>query len=70
LAERGIFISYETIRRWVDHFGSMVAAGRWVDHFGSMVAAGLRKPRPKPNAGFDTLSHFTGFVTFAGFTCQ
>jgi hypothetical protein len=57
LAERGIFVSYETIRRWVDHFGSMVAAG-------------LRKPRPKPNAGFDTLSHFTGFVTFAGFTCQ
>ena len=26
LAERGIMVSYETVRRWVNHFGPMVAA--------------------------------------------
>ena len=26
LAERGIFVSYETVRRWVNHFGPMIAA--------------------------------------------
>jgi transposase-like protein len=35
LAERGILVSYETVRRWVDHFGPMIAAD-------------LRKRRPKP----------------------
>ena len=35
LAERGISLSYETVRRWVNHFGPMVAAD-------------LRKRRPKP----------------------
>jgi hypothetical protein len=25
LAERGITVSYETVRRWVNHFGPMVA---------------------------------------------
>ena len=35
LAERGIAVSYETVRRWVNHFGPMVAAD-------------LRKHRPKP----------------------
>ena len=35
LAERGITVSYETIRRWVNHFGPMIAAD-------------LRKRRPKP----------------------
>ena len=35
LAERGITVSYETIRRWVNHFGPMIAAH-------------LRKRRPKP----------------------
>ena len=34
LAERGIVVSYETIRRWVNHFGPMIAAD-------------LRKRRPK-----------------------
>jgi hypothetical protein len=24
LAERGIFVSYETVRRWVNHFGGFV----------------------------------------------
>jgi transposase-like protein len=36
LAERGIIPSYETIRRWANHFGPRVAAG-------------LRKRRPKPH---------------------
>ncbi len=35
LAERDIAVSYETIRRWVSHFGPMIAAD-------------LRKRRPKP----------------------
>src|ERR1700735_748234 len=35
LAERGIAVSYETVRRWVNHFGPTIAAG-------------LRKRRPKP----------------------
>jgi putative transposase len=31
LAERGILVSYETVRRWVNHFGPMIAATalRW-----------------------------------------
>ena len=37
LAERGISISYETVRRWVNHFGPIIAAQ-------------LRKRRPKPHA--------------------
>ena len=37
LAERGISVSYETIRRWANHFGPRVAAD-------------LRKRRPKPHA--------------------
>jgi putative transposase len=35
LAERGIAVSYETVRRWLNHFGPMIAAD-------------LRKRRPKP----------------------
>jgi putative transposase len=35
LAERGITVSYETVRRWVNHFGPMIAAD-------------LRRRRPKP----------------------
>src|SRR6266852_6217185 len=37
LAERGIIVSYETVRRWVNHFGSMIAAD-------------LRRRRPKPHS--------------------
>src|SRR5580700_54364 len=37
LAERGIIVSYETVRRWVNHFGPKVAAD-------------LRKRRPRPHA--------------------
>jgi hypothetical protein len=37
LAERGIAVSYEIVRRWVSHFGPMIAAH-------------LRKRRPKPHA--------------------
>ena len=36
LAERGILVSYETVRRWVNHFGPKIAAD-------------LRKRRPKPH---------------------
>jgi transposase-like protein len=36
LAERGVTVSYETVRRWVNHFGPMIAAN-------------LRKRRPKPH---------------------
>jgi putative transposase len=35
LAERGITVSYEIVRRWVQHFGPVIAAD-------------LRKRRPKP----------------------
>jgi len=35
LAERGIRVSYETVRRWVNHFGPRIAAE-------------LRRRRPKP----------------------
>ena len=37
LAERGIIVSYETVRRWVNHFGPKIAAD-------------LRKRRPRPHA--------------------
>jgi hypothetical protein len=36
LAERGIMVSHETVRRWMNHFGPMIAAD-------------LRKRRPKPH---------------------
>jgi transposase-like protein len=36
LAESGIAVSYETVRRWVNHFGPKIAAD-------------LRKRRPKPH---------------------
>lgn len=36
LAERGILVSRETIRRWVNHFGPLLAAD-------------VRKRRPKPD---------------------
>jgi putative transposase len=36
LAERGITVSYETVRRWVNHFGPRIAAD-------------LHKRRPKPH---------------------
>ena len=36
LAERGVVVPYETVRRWVNHFGPMIAAD-------------LRKRRPKPH---------------------
>jgi transposase-like protein len=53
LAERGIIVSYETVRRWVKHFGSMIAAD-------------LRRRRPKPHstcvsAGAISLTEAAGF---------
>jgi putative transposase len=37
LAERGIMVSYETVRRWVRYFGPTIAAD-------------LRRRRPKPHS--------------------
>ena len=37
LAERGIIVSYETVRRWVNHFGPMIAGD-------------LRRRRPRPHS--------------------
>src|SRR5208282_2201798 len=37
LAERGVAVSYETVRRWGNHFGPIIAAD-------------LRKRRPKPHS--------------------
>jgi putative transposase len=39
LAERGITVSYESIRRWINHFGPMIAAD-------------LRRRRPKPHTSW------------------
>jgi transposase-like protein len=39
LAERGIVVSYETVRRWVNHFGPTIARA-------------LRKRRPKPHTNW------------------
>ena len=39
LAERGVAVSYETVRRWVNHFGPMIAAD-------------LRKHRLKPQTAW------------------
>ena len=37
LAERGIAVSYETVRRWVNYFGPIIAAE-------------LRRRRPRPHS--------------------
>jgi putative transposase len=39
LAERGIILSYETVRRWVKHLGPTIAAD-------------LRRGRPKPHTAW------------------
>src|SRR5215469_6790114 len=39
LAERGIIVSYETVRRWVNRFGPRIASE-------------LRKRRPKPHTSW------------------
>jgi putative transposase len=39
LAERGITVSYESIRRWINHFGPMIAAD-------------LRRRRPRPHTSW------------------
>ena len=39
LAERGIAVSYESIRRWINHFGPAIAAD-------------LRQRRPKPHTSW------------------
>ena len=39
LAERGVMISYETVRRWTNHFGPKIAAD-------------LRRRRPQPHTAW------------------
>ena len=46
LAERGIVVSYETVRRWVKHVGSTIAAD-------------LRRRRPKPHSTWHLDEGFT-----------
>jgi hypothetical protein len=46
LAERGIVVSYETVRRWVKHVASMIAAD-------------LRRRRPKPHSTWHLDEGFT-----------
>ena len=57
LAERGVAVSYETVRRWVSHFGPMIAAD-------------LRKRRLKPRTtGISTrvyLKSTAEWSTFGG----
>jgi hypothetical protein len=48
LAERGITVSYETVRRWVNHFGPMIAAD-------------LRKRRAKPYGSVRNLVRRAGW---------
>ena len=45
LAERGIVVSYETVRQWVNHFGPMIAAD-------------LGRRRPKPRRKFASTTTF------------
>ena len=45
LAERGIAVSYETVRRWVNHFGRCCHVA--VQRARSISASGIvRRPRP------------------------
>src|SRR5271166_23803 len=55
LAERGVAVSYETVQRWVNHFGPMIAAS-------------LRKRRPKPQSGIWTrfISRLMGVWSISG----
>ncbi len=43
LAERGIVVSHETMRHWVNHFGPKIAAD-------------LRKRRPKPHTTWQSMA--------------
>src|ERR1700722_10888965 len=43
LAERGIAISYETVRRWVNHFGPIICSG--IAETPSQAACGLASGR-------------------------
>jgi len=52
LAVRGIILSYETVRRWVNHFGPKIAAGP-------------RKRRPGPTQLGDLRSR-SGAINISG----
>ena len=53
LAERGIVVSYETVRRWVNHFGPPIAAD-------------LRKRRPKLHTIWHLVSRSTAAWSTSG----
>ena len=55
LAERGIMVTYETVRRWVKYFGPEIAAD-------------LRRRRPKPHSTwhFDEASRSTAGWSTSG----
>ena len=59
LAERGVAVSYETVRRWVNHFGPMIAAD-------------LRKRRLKPHTTWhlDEAYLKIEWSTFGGLSTQ
>jgi hypothetical protein len=51
LAERGIMVSYETVRRWVNHFGPMIAADLYMACYnGARTHLSLNKDAPVPRA--------------------
>jgi putative transposase len=52
LAERAIMVSYETVRRWVNHFGPKIAAN-------------LRKRRPKPHTTWHLATRCIGCLISA-----
>ena len=53
LAERGIMVSYETVRRWLNHFGPMIAAD-------------LRKRRPEPLTTWHLISRLVAAWSICG----
>ena len=61
LAERGVAVSYETVRRWVNYFGPMIAAD-------------LRKRRLKPHTTWhldEAISKIDGrMVSFQTQVCE
>jgi transposase-like protein len=67
LAERGIMVSYETVRRWVNHFGPMIAADlrkRRAKQFPCSVLPEARISFPRPDQR--AVQHVSGVPSSAG----
>lgn len=62
LAERGIAVSYESVRRWVNHFGPKIAADLIVS--GTCAARCCRgwrsrsRPAPAPRQGWSMIEDY------------